>query len=291
MNRTTRTLLVLAIALVAALGASYAMYVAIGRMPVRTVTTPEVQTVVAARRIVVGGMITTADVKLVPWPAKSTVPGSFTSIDKVVNRGAVVPIAENEPITEDKLAPLNSGAGLPPTIRPGMRAISVKVNEVIGVAGFVVPGTRVDLVVTLDEQAREREAMSRIVLSNLEVLSAGTKIDQDKARKDGAAIAASVVTLMATPDDAEKITLASTKGRIMLILRNPLDVEPSRTSGVRLAALLGPAAPPPVEKTVKGRTVMVRAVPPPPPPAPKAYTVEKVSAGKRTEDVIKEPIK
>lgn len=289
MNRTTRTLLVLAVALVAAFAASYAAYLAIQRMPPRKVETAEVQTVVAARRIVLGGMLATADVKLVPWPAKSPVPGSFTSIDKVVNRGAVVTIAENEPITEDKLAPLNSGAGLPPTIKAGMRAISVKVNEVIGVAGFVVPGTRVDVIVAVDEQGQSRDPMARVVVSNVEVLSAGTKIDQDKARKDGQPIPAAVVTLMVTPDDAEKITLALNKGRIMLTLRNPLDVEPSKTNGVRLASLLGPAAPPPVEKTVKGRKVMVKAAPPPPVPAaaPKAYTVETIKAAKKTDEIIK----
>lgn len=287
MNRTTRTLLVLTVALAAALVASYTMYVAIQRMPARTVEAPVLKTVVAARRIVVGGMLGASDVKLVPWPAKSPVPNSFSSTDKVVNRGAVVNIAENEPITEDKLAPVNSGAGLPPTIKPGMRAISVKVNEVIGVAGFVVPGTRVDVVVAVDEQSQAQEPMARTVVSNVEALSAGTKIDQEKSRKDGQPIAATVVTLMVTPDDAEKITLASAKGRIMLVLRNPLDMEPSKTNGVRLAGLLGPTAPPPVEKAVKGRTVMVRPTPPPPPPAPKVYTVEKISGAKRTEEIIK----
>ncbi len=289
MNRTTRTLLVLGIALAAAFAASYAVYVAIQRMPARKADATEVQTVVAARRVVVGTMLSTADVKLIAWPAKSQVPASFTSIDKVLNRGAVVSIAENEPITEDKLAPLNSGAGLPPTIKPGMRAISVKVNEVIGVAGFVVPGTRVDVVVSVDTQGGQtRDPMARVVVSNVEVLTSGTKIDQEKARKDGQAIAATVVTLMVTPEDAEKITLASSNGRIMLTLRNPLDTDPSKTSGVKLATLLGPAAPPPVEKTVKGRKVMVRPVAvAPPTPAPPPYTVEKISAAKRTEEVIK----
>ena len=199
MNRTTRTLLVLGVALAAALAASYAVYVAIQRMPAPKVATTEVQTVVAARRIVVGGMLTTADVKLVAWPAKSPVPGSFTSVDKVVNRGAVVPIAENEPITEDKLAPLNSGAGLPPTIKPGMRAISVKVNEVIGVAGFVVPGTIVDVLVTVRPTNDVRdEPMTRTVVSKVQVLTAGTKYDQEKS-KNGEPIPTSVVTLAVLP--------------------------------------------------------------------------------------------
>ena len=288
MTRTTRTLLVLVVALACALAAGYAVFLAAQRVPARQVEMPQVQTVVAARRITVGAMLTSVDVRLVPWPANSPVPGSFTSVDKVVNRGAVVPIAENEPITEDKLAPVNSGAGLPPTIEVGMRAISVKVNEVIGVAGFVVPGTRVDVVVAVDEQAQSRDPMARVVVSNVVVLSAGTKTDQEKARKDGQAIPSTVVTLMVTPEDAEKITLASSKGRIMLILRNPLDTLPSQTNGVRLASLLGPPSPPPVEKTVKGHKVMVKAAPPPQPvPVKSVHTIETIRAAKRTEEVVK----
>ena len=91
--------------------------------------------------------------KLVPWPARNPVPGSFTKIEAVVNRGAIVELAENEPLTESKLAPLGSGGGLPPTIPEGMRAISVKTNEVVGVAGFVIPGTRVDVLVTVARAA------------------------------------------------------------------------------------------------------------------------------------------
>ncbi len=288
MNRTTRTLLVLAVALLAALGASYAAFIAIQRMPARKAEPTEVQAVVASRRVIVGTMLTKADVKVIAWPAKSPVPGAFASIDKVVNRGAVVTIAENEPITEEKLAPLNAGAGLPPTIKPGMRAISVKVNEVVGVAGFVVPGTRVDVVVAVDEQAQAREPMARVVVSNVEVLTAGTRIDQEKARKDGQPIPTTVVTLQVTPDDAEKITLASSKGRIMLTLRNPLDTDPSLTNGVKLASLLGPAAPAPIEKVVKGRKTMVKALAPAPqPPAPKPYTVETIRAAKRTNEEVK----
>ncbi len=85
--------------------------------------------------------------KLVPWPPRNPVPGSFTKIDDVINRGAIVEVAENEPLTESKLAALGAGGGLPPTIPEGMRAISVKTNEVVGVAGFVIPGTRVDVLV------------------------------------------------------------------------------------------------------------------------------------------------
>jgi pilus assembly protein CpaB len=165
-----------------------------------------------------------------------------------------------------------------------MRAISVKVNEVIGVAGFVLPGSRVDVLVTVDETSGVREgSMSRVVVSNVQVLTAGTRFDQEKARADGKPIPTTVVTLLATPPDAERITLASSEGKLMLTLRNPLDTLPTETQGVRVANLLGAPAPPPVAKKVKGKTVMVA----PAPPAPKAYTVEAIRAAKRSEEVVR----
>ena len=110
-----------------------------------------------------------------------------------------------------------------------MRAISVRVNEVVGVAGFVVPGTRVDVFVTLK---RQTDSETRIVVSNVQVLTAGTRYDQEKA-KAGEAMPSSVVTLLLTPEDAERMVLASTEGQIMLALRNPLDADPTATAGTR----------------------------------------------------------
>lgn len=282
MHRFTRTILVVAIALVTASVASFGVYRAIQRIPVREVEVATVHAVVAAANLPVGTMLGKEQVKRVPWPAGTQVPGSFQSIEDVVNRGVIQAIGENEPITERKLAPIGAGAGLSPTIPPGMRAISVKVNEVIGVAGFVVPGARVDVLVTVSESGN-RGGISRAVVSNLEVLTAGTRYDQESARADGKPIPTTVVTLLATPQDAERITLAATEGKVMLTLRNPLDTEPTETLGVRLAQLTGAPAPPPVAKTVKGRKVMVA----PPPPAPTIYTVEAIRAAKRSEEVVK----
>jgi pilus assembly protein CpaB len=211
------------------------------------------------------------------------VPGSFTSIDQAVNRGLIGPVAENEPVTESKLAKVGSGAGLPPTITEGMRAISVRVNEVIGVAGFVVPGTRVDVLVSIKQG---EDTLARVVVSNVQVLTAGTRFDQEQALQDGKAIPTSVVTLLVTPADAEKIALAGDEGRIMLTLRNPLDQEPTQTGGARRASLFGSPSPPPVEKVVAGRKV-VRAAPPPPAPVARAYTVETIRAAKRAEETVR----
>lgn len=283
MNRNVRLLIVLLVALGAAAAASFAAYRAIQQMPVREVEVASVQIVVASRALPVGSLLTKDDVKLVSWPARAVVPGSFTSIDAVANRGIIAPLAENEPLTESKLAAAGTGAGLPPTIPQGMRAMSLRVNEVVGVAGFVVPGTRVDVLVTL---RRGEESLSRLILNNVTILASGTRIDQVKAQQEGQPIPTTVVTVLVTPADAERLALASQQGNITLVLRNPLDAEPATTPGARLASLVGPPSPPPVERVVHGQRV-VRAPAPPPPAAPKPYVVETIRAAKRSEEEIR----
>lgn len=119
------------------------------------------------------------------------------------------------------------------------------------------------------------------------MLAAGTRYDQEDPKRDGKPIPTTVVTVAVTPPDAERITMAQAEGKVMLALRNPLDTLPTETTGVRLAGLMGPPAPPPVEKTVRGRTTAVAAKPPAPPPAPKPYTVEAIRGAKRTEETVK----
>jgi pilus assembly protein CpaB len=285
MNRNTRTLVVLAVAILMAVLASFGVWLTVRSMPVREVEIARAQAVVAARPLSVGTMVTKDDVKVVPWPAANQVPGSFTAIDKVVNRGVIVATAENEPLTERKLAAVGSGAGLPPTIPEGMRAISVRVNEIIGVAGFVIPGTRVDVMVTV--KGLDGKTQTRVVLSNVTVLTAGTRYDQERATKEGKPIPTSVVTLLLTPTDAETMTLAAEEGRVMLALRNPLDTAPTQTPGAKLNALLGEASPPPVKKVVEGRTYVKAAAPPPSAVVPKTYTVETIRAAKRSEEEVR----
>ena len=288
MNRNTRTLIVLAVAVLMAGLASFGVYTAVRSMPVREVEIARSQAVVAARPLQVGMMITKDDVKVVPWPAANIVPGSFTEIERVVNRGVIGSFSENEPLTEAKLAAVGAGAGLPPTITEGMRAVSIRVNEVVGVAGFVIPGTRVDVLVTVrgNQAGQNQEPQTRMVLSNVQVLTAGTRYDQERATAEGKPIPTSVVTLLLTPDDAEKLTLASEEGRIMLTLRNPLDTEPTVTDGAKFSGLLGKPSAPPVRQVVQGRTVVRSAAPSAPPP-PKIYTVETIRAAKRTEEEVR----
>jgi pilus assembly protein CpaB len=277
----------MATALVMAGVASFGVYRVISSLPGRQ-QVPVVQSVVAAHPLPLGTRLTKDHVKLVTWPAESPVPGAFSSVDNVLNRGVITAVAQNEPLTESKLAPLESGAGLPPSIPEGMRAISVKVNEVVGVAGFVVPGTRVDVMVTLSARRTQREdSLTRIVVSNVQVLTAGTRYDQEKA-KEGDPIPSTVVTLLVTPEDGERIALAATEGQIMLTLRNPMDVKPSETTGVRTAALFAgtaPAAPVRPSGAVRPRrAVSVTAAVP---VVTTRYTVETIRAAKRTEEVVK----
>ena len=281
MSRRNRTIAVVLMSLTMASVAAFAMYQVVQRMPVREVEVANYHVVVASKALTMGTRLTEHDLKVVAWPSRSPVAGSHPDSKEVVDRGLLDSVAENEPITEDKLAPLEAGAGLSPSIPAGMRAMSVKVNEVIGVAGFVVPGTKVDVMVTL---RRNEESMTRTVVSNVQVLTAGTRYDQEKA-KDGEPIPSTVVSLMVTPQDAEKITLAQTEGQVMLALRNPLDTQQTDTQGIRSAALLGQPAPAPVIKVAKAapRVVAVQ----PPAPAPKLYTVEAIRAAKRTEEVVR----
>jgi pilus assembly protein CpaB len=287
MNRRNRTLLVLLAAVALASAASYLVYRTVSRMPVREVEVASVQVAVAAESLPMGTMLTKDHVKLVGWPSANQVPGAYPSAESVVGRGLILGVSMNEPLTESKLAPVEAGAGLSPSIPAGMRAMSVRVNDVVGVAGFVLPGSRVDVVLTLN--ARDN-AVSRVVLSNVQVLTAGTKYDQDAA-KNGQPIATRVVTLLLTPQDAEKMALAESAGNITLVLRNPLDTVPTETRGARMAGLLGAPDPPPVIKNDGGRPRVVTPKPAPVPavaPPPAQRTIEIYKAAKRSEEVIKD---
>lgn len=282
MTRTNRTLVVFLLSVLVAGVASFFVYGAVQRIPVREVEVKSYYVAVASKALPVGTMLAPGDVKLVAWPAASPVAGGYSSVEEVVNRGLMAPVVENEPLTSSKVAVPEAGAGLPPSIAAGMRAISVKVNEVIGVAGFVVPGTRVDVVVTL---ARREDSQSRVVVSNVQVLTAGTKYDQDQAR-DGKPVPSTVVTLLVTPEDAERIALASAEGSIMLTLRNPLDTRPTETTGTRMASLMGRPDPPPAARAAPAPRRAAAPLPPPPPPQPSVYTVETIRAAKRTNEVV-----
>jgi len=166
-----------------------------------------------------------------------------------------------------------------------MRAVSVRVNEVIGVAGYVLPGTRVDVVATASPSQSQTDVTSKVVLANVQVLTAGTRMEQN--REDGKPLQVTVVTLLVSPEQAERLTLASTEGKIQLALRNPLDASEPVTPGIRPAALLGAAvaAPPAPARPARATAAAKTAPPPPEPPAP--ATVEVIRGEKRTREVVR----
>jgi pilus assembly protein CpaB len=246
---------------------------------------PTQPVVVAAADLQIGAELRRDDLKVIDWPASAAPQGVFTTLDEVIGRGLVLPLIENEPVLPMKLAPKEAGAGLPPVIPQGLRALSVRVNEVIGVAGYVLPGTRVDVLATLNPTAVRTDVMSKVVLTNVQVLAAGTKIEQ--SADGGKPSPVTVVTLLVNPLEAERLTLASTEGKIQLALRNPLDQEAPTTTGIKPAALLGSVAP--VRQPVT-RTARSAAVPPPPPTTtgPDLPSVEIIRGDKRTREVVRQ---
>ena len=285
MKKQHRTLIVMLVAVLTAAIGSYGVYRAVLQMPVREVEVASMQVVVAAQALPMGTRLHPNHLRVVPWPSRNPVAGSFSDVKELVDRGVITPIAENEPITVTKVASLEAGAGLPPVIPEGMRAISVRVNEVVGVAGFVTPGTIVDVLVTARTGSNGGdETMTRTVVSKVQVLTAGTKFDQEKS-KNGEPIPTSVVTLAVLPEDAERIALASNEGKITLALRNPLDIKSTDTKGVKLNALMRGTGPEPVIDHTRNR-VIAKIAPPTPPPPP-IYTVETIRAAKRSAEVVK----
>jgi pilus assembly protein CpaB len=286
MKKQNRTLIVMLVAITTAAVGSYGVYRAVLQMPVREVEVASVNVVVAAQPLAMGTRLHPNQLRVVAWPSRNPLVGAFSDTKELVDRGLIDNVAENEPITMTKVASLEAGAGLPPVIPEGMRAISVRVNEVVGVAGFVVPGTIVDVLVTVrTSNGTQDEPMTRAVVSRVTVLTAGTKFDQEKS-KNGEPIPTSVVTLAVLPDDAERISLAQNEGKITLALRNPLDILPTETKGVRLASLMtGKNAEPVIDRT-KNR-VVARVPAPSAPPPPSVYTVETIRAAKRGSEVVK----
>jgi pilus assembly protein CpaB len=244
--------------------------------------------VVAAEPIPIGTRLTAEQLRVARWPARNPVPGAFSDPKQIVDRGVISTMAENEPVTAFKIAGPESGSGLPPVIPEGMRAMSLRVNDIVGVAGFVMPGTHVDVVLAVSNPgaAHGNEPMARTVISNVLVLTAGTRFDQQES-KNGQAQRSSVVTLAVLPEDGERVALASTQGELSLALRNPVDAEPTKTPGMRMSVLMrGPGGQPIIEQRVDRpvaiRPKVVPVVPPPPP----VYRVEAIRAAKRTEEVI-----
>ncbi|MEK7409275.1 MAG: Flp pilus assembly protein CpaB [Acidobacteriota bacterium] len=239
------------------------------------------QVIVAARNLPVGTLIRDPDVKPADW-AGPVPQHSLLKREDAVGRGVIANIYEGETILGTRLAPKGAGAGLAATIPPGMRAVAVRVNEVVGVAGFVVPGMRVDVLISGSPPgvANTQGTLSRTVLQNIEVLSAGQNIQKDA---EGKPVTVPVVNLLVTPEQAEVLSLASNETRIQLVLRNPLDTQITKTTGTAIANLFSglpyrssaPQAPP----TRRVSAPRAKASPPAAKPAPEPPLVVEVIHG------------
>ncbi|HKD15886.1 MAG TPA: Flp pilus assembly protein CpaB [Candidatus Angelobacter sp.] len=201
--------------------------------------------VVAYKPLPLGTRLDSSNLRLINWPADEPVPGMYQRIEDCAGRALITAVAQNEPILDSKLAPKEAGAGLPATIPEGMRGLSVAVNEVIGVAGFVTPGTMVDVLVTgviAGTRNTGENNITRTILENVRVLAAGQKVEQDR---DGKPQTVPVVTLLVSPEDADKLAMASTQGKIQLALRNTIDTKLANPAPVIQAVLFaGPTAAP-----------------------------------------------
>jgi len=234
-----------------------------------------VDVLIAARDIQLGARIVDLDLKIGHF-AQSDLPGgafSGKSQGKVLGRGAVVPISKGEFILVSKLAPENSGSGLPSLIPPGMRAVSVRVNDVVSVAGFVVPGTRVDVMLT-GTPTGGKEPVTTTVLENALVLAVGQHLERNSS---GDPQTAPVITLQVTPEDAQKLALAGSEGRIQLALRNTIDEKTPAPPPVMESAMFSWGSPAPAPHQARQVAVQKPAVVAPASP----YTVEIIMGGKR----------
>jgi pilus assembly protein CpaB len=274
MNRI-RIFIVLFLAL--GLGGTFALatYRYITNRPVEKVALPTTPVVVAGADLALGAELRREDLRVIAWPADAVPAGSFTDTKDLVGRGLIQSMVQNEAVLPAKLAPVGSGAGLPPVIPEGKRAVSVRVNDVVGVAGYVLPGTHVDVLATISPTNQDTDMTSKVVLTNVLVLASGTKIEQDV--ENNKPISVSVVTLMVDPLEAERLTLASTEGKIQLALRNPLDKTAPPTPGIQPPVLLGYQG---ARRAVAPSRVA--AAPPPPP------TVEIIRGDRRSQEVLRQ---
>jgi len=274
-----RFLTVLGVSLVFALVVSSVFYqmTSRGSGPKKAEPTDMKDVVVATRPLGIGVMIKPADVKLSKVPSEAFPKGAFSKVEEVLDRPVVSNILLDEPLMEGRLQVKGSGLGLAPTIPVGMRAVTVRVNDVSGAAGFVLAGLKVDVLVTGRPPSGDN-TMTTTVLQNVLVLSAGQAMQSD-AR--GTPVSVSTVTLLVTPADAETLTLANGEGRIQLILRNSSDEGMDKPPGRFVAELYGAARrPAPVAaRPAPARPVVMVAAPvavpiaPPPPPPPDQIVV------------------
>ncbi|HEY2974943.1 MAG TPA: Flp pilus assembly protein CpaB [Pyrinomonadaceae bacterium] len=242
--------------------------------------------VVAKTEIPLGERITAEQLALAPIPNGSAPEGVFRKMSELVGRVAITPIGVREVITNLKLAPEGVGAGLSAVIPEGYRAMTVKVDDVVGVSGFIMPGSFVDVVAIIVPIARQgteaQGPISKIVLQSIKVLASGPKLDSPENQREPTA--AKAVTLQVTPEQAEKLVLAANEGKLQLVMRNYGDQEDTQTKGANKSTLLSgesfvPQPAPPSERVEQSKAVVKRAAP-----------ARRVAAAPREEKPAAQPV-
>jgi pilus assembly protein CpaB len=192
---------------------------------------------VAKVAIPVGTKIIPEQLTVVNFPGESTPDGAFDDVQKLDGRVAIMNIAAREPVIESRLAPIGTAGGLSAVIPEGYRAMTVKVDDVVGISGFIMPGTLVDIVVVISpSDTTHQDPISKIVLQNIKVLANGQNIDQPEDQREANSVKA--VTLLVTPEQAEKLALASSEGKLQLVMRNSTDQGDEETKGINKRSLL-----------------------------------------------------
>jgi pilus assembly protein CpaB len=277
---------VLMFAFVVAAGASIVLYkLVIGRMSTNAPAATS-SILVATKDLALGTVIGDADLRVAAWPG--AIPeGAIVKLRDALGRGVAAPIYANEPVTESRLGAKGAGGGLAATIPPGMRAVAIRVNEIVGVAGFAVAGTHVDVLVSGNSRDSAGVAggnSTQTLLQNISVLSAGQDFKKDT---EGKPVTVQVVNLLVTPEQAEMLSLASSQMTLQLVLRNPLDTAVTAIPGITLSSILSDQAPPVVRSLPVSRSLAIKPAPSsvatvvaPPPDLPR---MEIIAGSKRTE--------
>ena len=285
----------LGLALALSAGASFLVYRLIAGKVQAGRSTPHTQIVTAVRDLQIGALVAPEDVRLTSWSG-AVPPRTFRKLEDVIQRGVTSPLYAGEPLLEQRLASKGAGAGLAPAIPPGKRAVSIRVNEVGGISGYAVPGTRVDVLVQgrPDRNGNRGEAFARTLLQNIEVLSAGQKHQRDI---EGKPSVVQSVNLLVSPEEAELLSLANSEARLQLVLRNPIDVGRAVTKGWFTPDLLpgGEKVRPPDTPLVRNPAIRRSSSPPPSPkalePAPvrrpaESFSVELWHGSKKTRETF-----
>jgi pilus assembly protein CpaB len=277
-----RFLSVLVFAFVMAAGASFLLYRAMTSRGAAKAAVTTTRVVLAARNLEVGTLLRDQDLKIGDWSGALPA-GAISKPEGLVGRGVISAMYDGEPVLDSRLAAQGAGGGLASTIPKGMRAFAVRVNEVVGVGGFVVPGMRVDVLINGNSPSNPGAgSLSKTLLQNIQVLSAGQDFKKDA---EGKPVLVQVVNLLVAPEQAELLSLAANQTTIQLVLRNPLDTEISKTPGVALSRLFSgqdTSSEPgvaPVRRTPPAPKPVLVAAPGPPPP----FVMEIFQGGKKTE--------